>query len=687
MKLLKTDLNESLSLTYDKTKTSLFGRVAQRQIDGVDVLGPPLNRFFDVATESGVVGVAQGLGVSNNGRAVVISSETNGLVDCALYEINLSTGLPVYVGRIRFVLPDLAATTHVYRSIRLFDDGLTGWKLFITTTGSVLVNGGTFMVNNLARADFVQVGFPTINFATGNDQKAVYFLQDPAFAGAGHLQTASVGSAMDSASKKLYAHTGLAAAHQYWSFDFNIAPQFPTFSVTGTDSTNIINHAGHSFIVGDQVVFFALTGGGGLVVNTVYFVTNVVPGVSYQLATTAANAGSGTAINFTSDISAATIGRAFGISTNMFQFKTGNLPALTGTLLATDSEKIVTPQHSLLAGELCVFLATTTQIYMGKLSELTSGATTWPSLLTVNVLGPTGSFIAPTLLMATWSEGLDACVFLTNANLFVIKRLVNNQYLTVFGGTNNRNLEGVPSSVVELQMLTVAALDTVSGWLAVLGGTTGQRGVYLVDLRSDCLFDFSYLISKEIKTRVDVIKFVATADKLFEFTGSLQAFIRTSGFDSPTGGWVEVPFSEITNIAGGASVQIKLTWKTLGLDTSIHAQVVDALLAYESTTETSDRWAFAFDDSESGTPSRVAFRLGQTYPVSVPDLNFVAYDLTDTLVVNHTTSGNPGLFEYSDDGGVSWNNLGTIPNVVGTLLRYTFATQPGTDIQPALKEV
>jgi len=30
--------------------------------------------------------------------------------------------------------------------------------------------------------------------------------------------------------------------------------------------------------------------------------------------------------------------------------------------------------------------------------------------------------------------------------------------------------------------------------------------------------------------------------------------------------------------------------------------------------------------------------------------------------------------------------LGTIPNVVGTLLRYTFTSPPGVDIRPGLKE-
>jgi len=62
-------------------------------------------------------------------------------------------------------------------------------------------------------------------------------------------------------------------------------------------------------------------------------------------------------------------------------------------------------------------------------------------------------------------------------------------------------------------------------------------------------------------------------------------------------------------------------------------------------------------------------------------------DMSDVLLVDHNTSANTARFEYSTNSGVSWNSLGTIPNTVGTLVRYTFATPPGVDIRPSLKEL
>lgn len=79
---------------------------------------------------------------------------------------------------------------------------------------------------------------------------------------------------------------------------------YPTpASVTGTASTDIINHAGHNFVTDDTVVFPSLTGGAGLGANTTYYVRTVIEGVSYQLSATLG----GAAINFTSDISIATV--------------------------------------------------------------------------------------------------------------------------------------------------------------------------------------------------------------------------------------------------------------------------------------------------------------------------------------------------------------------------------------------
>jgi hypothetical protein len=690
MKYVQAELLDDVVGSYDQTKTTIQGRCYSKTVDGKTALGPPLNKFVDVFTDAGVAVVANNTYLTTNGRIFILGAEAGAATPLLLYTINYSTGATSYVGRVNIILPDVAATTTTYRSIKAVDTGTTGWKVFITTTGSVAINGGTMLVNNLALADFVQVGFPSIAFATGDDQKAVYFLQDPSNLGSLHTNSniASAGSCLDSANNRLYVHNGVAATNQYYVFSTNTAPTYTTYAITGTEATNTINHAGHPFVNGDQVTFTALTGGAGLVVGNTYFVVGSVAGVSYQVSAT----NGGAAINFTTDISAGTVGRGFGQTGSNFVHKTGNLPALTGTLLLTDSEDFAQPTSTgnvSIDGFDCVFFSTTTNLYLGRLSELTSGATSWPSLATVNLLGTANQIVTPAATNAAWSNVLQKAVYSTGL-VFVMKSFVNNQITHIFGGTNNKYFEGlVANEVVELQpAAAVTCMDLEQGWLAIANTTVGQRGLMLADIYSDALFDYSYLVTKVLDSPQAVYKFITTVDALYDYTGSLECYYRTSGFGSISGGWTAIPFAELLDAySTGSQVQFKLSFATLGLDTSIPAQLCDFFLGCESLTDNSKYWELSVDDSDNGNPSRSAFRLKLAYSSSVPTLRFTAYDLSDVLLVDHNTSANAARFEYSTNSGVSWNAVGTIPNTVGTLVRYTFASPPGVDIRPSLKEL
>lgn len=686
MRFLNAALNENVVSVYDQTKTTVFGRCFQKVIDGgKTVLGPPLNKFIDTQTDFGVTVTANALYMTSNGRIFGLGTEAGSATPLIMYSFDYATGSYTPVGRVNINLPDVAATTTSYRSIKIIDDGTSNWKVFISTTGSVVINGGTMLVNNLALSDFVMVGFPTIPFATGNDQKAVYFLQETGQLGAAHLMTAAAGSVLHKAGNKLYVHNGVAATHQYYVFNTNTAPTWSSFAATGVAATDVISASGHPFANGDQVTFTSLTGGAGLTAGNTYFVTGAVAGVSFQVSVTTG----GAAINFTTDISAAQVGRAFGQTAALFAHKTGNLPALTGTLLLTDSEDYALPGHTALSGFDCAFFGTSSAMYLGKLSELTAGATTWPSLATVNLLGAPNQIVAPTATYMAWSNILDRAVYSTGLVLS-IKQFLNNSIETIFGGTNNKYFEGITNpEVVELQPAgSIGAMDIENGWLAIAqSGIVGQRGIMLADLRSDYSFDYSYLISKVLDTPTSILKFITTVDALFDYTGSLDCYYRTSGFGSSTGGWVSIPFADLLDaFATGAQIQFKIAFATLGLDTSIPAQLQDLFLGYESLTDNSDHWEQSIDRSDNGNPSKAVFRLKKSYASSVPNIRFMAHDLSNSLYINHTTAANAARFRYSTDGGLTYSALGTIPNTVGTLVEYTFSSPPGVDLRPSLRE-
>lgn len=686
MKSVKANLLNDVVSSYDQTKTTIRGRVFQKTIDGAEVLGPPLNKFLDVVsdTTSSTQIVPTLTYMSPNGRLFSVGVEASGIIAIALYTVNLATGSSSYIGTIRMTVADNAATTHVYRGLKVIDNGTTGWRIFLATTGSVLINGGLYCVNNVDLADFISVGLGTLfPSATGSNQKATYFLQDPANIGVGQLNVAAAGVTLDVPNNRVYVHNGVSATHQFYVYSANAALNCPkAVGLTIDAGTDRITHTAHGYVDNTPISLSSLSGGAGLINNGIYYTRNVTAN-DYQVSLTTG----GAIINITT-AGTVDVNRAFGTTGDAWVHKTGNLPALSGTLIISDSEDYAVPQHTTNSGQPCIFFSTSSNLYLGRISELTPGATTWPSLVTSNLLGTPNQIVAPTLVLSTWSNVLDRAVYLTNLNVLVTKQVVNNSIDKIFGGSNNIYRETFTSDATPLQWVNAGALDVEDGWIVVQTITNvGQRGVLLCDLRSDELFDYSYIITPVLNTPDAVYKFITTTDKLFDFTGSLRVQYRTSGFGSISGGWTDIPFADnISSYASGAQVQFKILFDTLGLDTSIHAQLQEFFLGYESLFEVSENWEVSRDNSSNLTPSRVAFRLKQAYSSSVPQLFFRAYDLSSSLLNTSNTITNAANFEYSTDSGLTWLPLGTIPNTIGTLIRFTFTSPPGVDIRPSLKE-
>lgn len=696
MKWIKADLTADVVGAYDQTKTTIQGRVASKVLGGQPVLGPPLSKFIDVFTDAGIN--PSQIYCTENGRLFVLTAPVNNTptaqtdsMAVLLYNFNLTTGAYTYQGRINILLPNIAASVHTIRAFKAIDTGTTGWKLFIATTATVAINGGLFLANNIGHADFTLVGFPNIDFATGTNQKAVYLLQDPSNIGVNQLNIASVGAVLDDSANRIYVHNGISATHQYYAYSTSTAPAYVPVAVSvSAASPGIVSDAGHAFQNNDPVVFTAGTLPTGLTVGTVYFVRNPIAGVSYELSATSG----GASINTTGSPSAgAEIGRAWGTTGSNWIHKTGNLPALTGTLLANDSEDKAVPTNAplnggVLNGNNCAFLATTTALYLGLLSELTSGTTSWPSLTTSNILGGTNEITAPTAVFAAWSDVLDAATYTTNVSKFITKQVVNNVIRHNTGELNNQYYEGASLDTVNLGLVTVTGMDHANGWLFTSGGTTGQRGVIAVDYRSDQYYDHSYIVTKILDNPNGKLRFLNTWEQLWESTGNVKFQYRTSGFGSISGGWIDANSYEDLQavVITSNQIQFKILFKIQSEGSSTPAQINELLVGLDANNSISDNWEFSDDFSDNAVPSRCAFRLKLAYAGSVPQLFFRAYDLSDLLLVNHNTVANAANFEYSTDNGMSWLPLGTIPNVVGTLLRYTFTSPPGVDIRPGIKE-
>lgn len=686
------NLLDDVVSVYDQTKTTIAGRVSQKTVNGDQALGPSVPTFSDVFTDtgfslSGMVFVSPVI-TGDISRVFLMTVPVAGSVNIVLYNYNIKTGISTYVGRLVFRSPNIATTT-VFKGIDVQDTGTTGWKIWLASTNTILINGGLTLLNDIDLVDFTPLGSIIIDPATGNDQKAAYLLQDPAAIGVGQLNIASNGVVVDSVGNKVYVHNGVAATHQYYVYDTAIAPTFLESTITGTNANpGVFTLTAHGFLLNDPVLFKTTGTFSGLINNTVYFARDITAN-TFNLSLTSGGAAIST-VGTQSGVHS--IGRAFGTTSSNFVHKTANLPALLGTLLSNNSENIATPQHvsyGALAGERCVAFGTTTNLYMGKFSDLTVGTTTWSSLQTANLLGGLNEVLAPTALINQFSNTLDMFVFTSNVNLFYGKRLINNEFEFKGGSLNTTYYDGImtPYGQVRFGSSAVAGFQMGNGVAILVSSTTGQRGFFNLDLRQDDQFDQDYIVSKVLDTPNSILKSVSLIDKLVNTADNYNIYYRTSGFGSISGGWIQLNESTLSSLDINPQIQFKFTFSTLRIGSQTASQIADAIINTESNDDISDNWEYSHDSSSNLSPTRVAFRLKFAYGSSVPStLRFRSYDLDGNLLLNQTITSNPANFEYSTNNGSTWLPLGTIPNTVGTLVRYTFTSPPGVDIRPALRD-
>jgi hypothetical protein len=504
------------------------------------------------------------------------------------------------------------------------------------------------------------------------------------------------GAILDTASNRLYTHLGTAANSQYFVRDTSVAPTYSALTgdiISGTPAK--ISLIGHGLTENEPVQFLAGTLPAAFALNTTYFVRNLTTN-DFELSLTAG----GASIAAVTSATGVTFGRAFGHTNSQWLHQTSILPAIAGTLLSTtDVDAIATPTNaplngSLLNGQKCAFFATSSNLYLGRLDELTAGATAWPSLTTSNMLGALNQIVAPVVVSASWSDALDHAIILagqaaTNAFRFILKKVENNKLTAIFGDTCVSWYETTSRDAYEMRPAApYTTFTNYGGWLFANSTATGQRGVFASDIRSDIIFDHSYIVSKVVSLPENaLLKLVDVKRELIMSGGEVQVEYRTSGFGSISGGWVTIDQDQELNLPLGSQIQFKFGFKSHSMDKTSHVQISDAFIGYVAAEELSDNWEYSYDDSSSSIPTRVGFRLKKTYESAVPStLSFRAYDLSGVLLVDHDITNETARFEYSTNGGTTWLALGTIPNTVGTLVRYTFVSPPGVDIRPSLKD-
>lgn len=694
-KAVTVDLLSSITSSYDNTKTTIAGDMALKAISGSFALTPPPITWLDFFTDFAETVVQ--IEYTPNGRVFGVTAPTAGLARICAYSLNATTGAYAPIGKVQITVPNLAATTHTLHGFKVDDTSTSNIKCFVATTGTVAINGGVFMTNLLPLTDFTMILSVTLTMAIGSNTKGVYFLQDgstPAI-GAGQLNIATAGLAIDRTNSILYAHNGIAATHQYYLYDYSLTPNNPGQTVTTpVASPGIVNATAHGFNAGDQVQF-QVSGGSlptGLVAGTTYFVS--AAGLTANAFEVSATTG-GAAINFTvSSTGTQTVYRAFGITGSLWKWKTGNLPALSGVLILLNSEKYAVPGYGTgVSGFPCVFFATTTNLYLGRLSELTNGATTWASLLTSNLLGTTNQVVSPTLVQADYDDTADRATFTTSTTKIIAKKVINNSIEDIFGVLNNDYLEGMTTigstTFTQFGAITLTDIKCRNGWTMICGSATGQRGVIAKNSSADLAYDTTYFISKVI-TFESLSTLIGIAVSSLSSTVSATSILsyRTSGFGSASGGWIALS-STLLFPPGTMATQIQVKSNPV-MDDPLQSNPMfsqEVFIAYAPLTGISGNWEGSVDNTSANgaSPAYSAFRMTNT---DSGTKYFRAIDDSGNIVASANTSANYTFFDKSTNNGTSWtpmtgaNDYSSTP--LTTEIRYKWTSPPGVRVTVSL---
>lgn len=385
---------------------------------------------------------------------------------------------------------------------------------------------------------------------------------------------------------------------------------------------------------------------------------------------------------------------AGGITSDLFVSKTGTLAGVAATILLLNNFTLCTPDATSsvpagLQGQICLSIPCSTGFNIGKVSELTTGVTTWPSLAFCNSSDALSVNIAVTPLTSHFSQTLQRFISQFAAGKWLIKPFANGLWDLVFGSSNNTQARtGSPfMDFLEFGGAGVTSTFTQSGWIFIVHSGAGQIAITAFDLRSLYQYDYSAIISK-------VIDIPAGQPMSFSVVTPVRSFgrffYRTSGFGSASGGWIAMPTDrDLSAVSFGTAtqVQFKIQSRMERDGSTIPLQVIEAHLLHQPNNELSENWVGSVNDTDTGSPSRSGFKLVKAYTSSVPKLYFRAYDDSGNLVALANTVDNPTLFQYSSNSGVSWSALGTIPNTITTTrLRYNWASPPGVEVTVSLRE-
>lgn len=393
---------------------------------------------------------------------------------------------------------------------------------------------------------------------------------------------------------------------------------------------------------------------------------------------------------------------------------TATLPALAGTILLVNNMKLVTVigawssnSPASTAAPVLTFITSTT-LYNFKVSDVTNGATSLPSLMSGNMSN--GVDLLPTASLGQYSGTIDKFVILTSLGLIIVKQGINNDSNMKFlsaGAAYVKTETGGTTTPPDFGCVTDLCLTINSGFAFLSSTAVGQRGFYTIDLTTDESSVANLAAAVPGQINASIISPVLTNLNITQ--GTILAFYnelakrsvkptvqyRTSNFSTGPGAgfdalWTTAPKDgDISTLVNATQVQFRILFTVMALETTNTPQITEGYFIYSDNTQISNFWEGDVDNStQSGnSPMYVAFRLRYAYASVVPQLFVRGIDDSGNVIFLFNTITNISVFSYTTNNGTSWTALGTIPNTALTTgVRVNVASPSGTRLTWSIAE-
>jgi hypothetical protein len=382
-----------------------------------------------------------------------------------------------------------------------------------------------------------------------------------------------------------------------------------------------------------------------------------------------------------------------------FVLKTGNT-ALAGTLAQLNSVSLGTLNHGVANGIKSLFYVTTTRIYRSNLSSIVSNSVNWSTdVMVENPVGGVNSMPATsTMRRAFVVDSLDSLVVetsnATSAGSYITKYNTSGvEFDNVFygsipyyqGTTRNSSVPMIPTTIN-----TAMSMGYSNGYLHVIRYSTSilTHQIYSLPVVSDWFYSNSNncVITPKI-TAINAIKFynlyINNGRRLGDVPFTLpyepiRVYYRTTGISDDSGTWNLLDDSfNLSFLSPSSEIQFKIEFKVLGI-VGIPPILHSLCFTYEDNNTDSH---YEPSISKSSIGNRIfAWRQANFWLSNIPPLKIKIQNVSTntTILEDDTNSQVSGVWEYSDDNGVTWNTWDNTANNIGNYIRYTANSLPSS---------